>query len=174
MDTSVGRILAALKAKVIEDNTIVGFTCDNGAERYSDSWPYSGYKGELLEGGIRTPIVVRWPGHIRAGAVSQQVMISMDSLPTLIAATSQPVSSKKFDGENLLGVLSDQEAEKPRTLFWRFNQGEQAAVRQGAWKYFKVDGEEWLFNLRHNPRERAQLIALYPQKFTELKALWKN
>ncbi|GAB3114358.1 sulfatase-like hydrolase/transferase [Pseudomaricurvus hydrocarbonicus] len=172
MDSSVGRILAALKAKGIDDNTIVVFTSDNGAERYSDTWPYSGNKGELLEGGIRTPIIIRWPGHIKANSLSDQVMVSMDFLPTLVAATGTPVEEDKYDGINLLEVLTGKAPQRNRTLFWRFNKGDQAAVRQGDWKYFRADGQEWLFNVTEYPRERAQLKDKYPEKFRELKALW--
>ncbi|WP_317928498.1 sulfatase [Halioxenophilus sp. WMMB6] len=173
MDSGVGRILAALKEKGLEDNTIVVFTSDNGAERYSDTWPYTGNKGELLEGGIRTPIIIRWPGHIEANTVSTQVMISMDFLPTLVAATGTPVDEKEYDGVNLLGVLTGQAHNLERTLFWRFNAGDQAALRQGDWKFFRADGKEWLFNLRENPRERAQLKDKYPDKFQQLKDAWE-
>ncbi len=174
MDANVGRVLAKLKELGIEDNTIVVFTSDNGGEKYSDTWPYTGYKGELLEGGIHVPIIVRWPGHVEAGTLSKQVMTSMDFLPTLVAATGKPVDDGKFDGENLLDVLTGKATPRERTLFWRFKDGEQAAVRQGDWKYFKADGKEWLFNLEENPHERAQLKEKYPEKFSELRTLWNN
>lgn len=174
MDIGVGRILATLRAKGMEDNTIVVFTSDNGAEKYSDTWPYTGYKGDLLEGGIRTPIIIRWPGHIEAGSTSTQVMVSMDFLPTLAAATGQPVDDAAYDGDNLLDVLTGTSEPRERTLYWRFKNGEQAAVRRGDWKYLRADGEEWLFNLATNPHERAQLKVKFPEQFQALRTLWEK
>ena len=90
MDLQVGRVLQALDANGMAENTIVVFTSDNGGERYSDTWPFTGRKTELLEGGLRIPAVIRWPARIAAGGVSDQVMISMDWLPTLLAAPAPP------------------------------------------------------------------------------------
>ena len=71
-------------------NTIVIFTSDNGGERFSDTWPFIGQKGELLEGGIRVPMFVRWPARIKAGQRSEQVNISMDWVPTLAGRGGHP------------------------------------------------------------------------------------
>ena len=70
MDLQVGRVLKALDANRIASNTIVVFTSDNGGERFSDTWPFTGKKTELLEGGLRIPALIRWPGHIRAGSTT--------------------------------------------------------------------------------------------------------
>ena len=86
LDDNVGRVLAALDERGLAGNTIVVFTSDNGGERFSDIWPFTGKKGELLEGGIRVPMIVRWPGRIAPGSVGEQVMASMDWMPTLLAA----------------------------------------------------------------------------------------
>ena len=86
MDLQIGRVLQALDANGVAENTIVIFTSDNGGERYADTWPFTGRKSELLEGGLRIPAVIRWPGHIPPGSASEQVMIGMDWLPTLAAA----------------------------------------------------------------------------------------
>src|SRR5690606_18423021 len=86
MDAGVGNLLAALERTGMATNTIVLFTSDNGGERFSDTWPFIGQKGELLEGGIRVPMLVRWPARIQAGSRSEQVNISMDWVPTLLAA----------------------------------------------------------------------------------------
>ena len=174
MDHGVGRIMTALKAKGIDSNTIVVFTSDNGGERYSDNWPFSGVKGELLEGGIRTPIIVRWPGHIAAGGRSAQVMLSMDFMPTLLAATGRPYDGAALDGMNLLPVLRGAQPPVARTVYWRFKAGDQAAVRQGDWKYLRVGGKEHLFDVARDPRERAELKARHPEKFAELRQLWEE
>ena len=86
MDLQVGRILQALDANGMAENTIVVFTSDNGGERYSDTWPLTGGKTELLEGGLRIPAGSAGRPRIAADGVSDQVMISMDWLPTVLAA----------------------------------------------------------------------------------------
>ena len=86
MDRQVGRVLQALDAQWHAGNTIVIFTSDNGGERFSDTWPFTGEKTELLEGGLRVPALVRWPARIPPAAASEQVTITMDWLPTLLAA----------------------------------------------------------------------------------------
>jgi arylsulfatase A-like enzyme len=88
MDVQIGRVLQALEDSAIARDTIVVFTSDNGGERYADTWPFTGRKTELLEGGLRIPAIVAWPGHISAGRVSEQVTANMDWLPTLVAAAS--------------------------------------------------------------------------------------
>jgi arylsulfatase A-like enzyme len=89
LDVNIGRVLQALDASGLASNTIVVFTSDNGGERFCDTWPFTGMKMELLEGGLRIPSIMRWPGRIAAGAVSEQVMITMDWMPTLLAAALQ-------------------------------------------------------------------------------------
>jgi arylsulfatase A-like enzyme len=86
MDLQIGRVLQALDLFGGAPNTMVIFTSDNGGERYSDTWPFTGRKTELLEGGLRVPALIRWPGHLPCGVVSEQVTIGMDWVPTLLAA----------------------------------------------------------------------------------------
>ena len=86
MDMQIGRVLAALEENGINRDTIVIFTSDNGGERFSDTWPFTGKKMELLEGGLRIPAIMSWPARIAAGRVSEQVTVNMDWLPTLLAA----------------------------------------------------------------------------------------
>lgn len=170
LDESVARILEALDRNGMTRNTIVVFTSDNGGERYSNTWPLIGYKGELLEGGIRVPMIVRWPGHIPAGSVSQQVTISMDTMPTFLAAAGANGPARS-DGINVLPQLTGAKAVE-RTLFWRFNAAHQEAVREGDWKYLKVGGKEHLFNVRLDPRERAEKKDVNPEILERLKAKW--
>src|SRR5262245_58504694 len=86
MDVQIGRVLAALEANRLLDDTIVVFTSDNGGERFADTWPFTGRKTELLEGGLRIPSIVAWPARLPKDRASDQVAISMDWLPTLVAA----------------------------------------------------------------------------------------
>ena len=78
MDLQIGRVLAALDANRMRDNTIVVFTSDNGGERFADTWPFTGRKTELLEGGLRIPAIVSWPARLPKGRTTEQVAISMD------------------------------------------------------------------------------------------------
>lgn len=173
MDASIGRVLAALQAAKLDQDTIVVFTSDNGGERFADVWPFVGYKGELLEGGIRVPAMVRWPGRIAAGSTSQQVLTSMDWLPTLLAAAGgQQDPASPSDGENLMGQLTGTSDDFSRRLFWRYKANEQSAVRDGDWKYLQLGGREHLFNLAQDQRERANLMLREPEIFAALKAAY--
>ena len=173
MDQNVAKVLAALERTGKADNTIVVFTSDNGGERFSETWPFIGHKGEVLEGGIRVPILMRWPGHIAPGTLSDQVMASMDFLPTFLTMAGGDVANAgKFDGVDLSAQLTGKVAPMPRTLFWRFKANEQAAVRQGDWKYVKIGGKEHLYNLADDEHERAERAGAEPAKLAELKGLW--
>jgi len=172
LDANIGRVLQALADQGMAEDTIVIFTSDNGAERYSNTWPLVGYKGELLEGGIRVPMIVRWPGRIRPGSVTDQVAISMDTVPTFLAAAGAGIPAY-LEGRNLLPQLLGEAAPAERTLYWRMRANDQAAVRQGDWKYLRIGGKEHLFNVRLDPRERAELVDVHPDVVKELKAKWE-
>ena len=174
LDSNIGRVLQALDVQGLAGNTIVIFTSDNGGERFSKIWPFSGMKGELLEGGLRVPSIVRWPGRVAAGSVSEQVMISMDWMPTLLAAAgAQADPAYPPDGENLLPTLSGRPVPHPRKLYWRFKAGGQRAVRDGDWKYLRIAGNEFLFDLDKDPRERANLKDRHKDVFERLKNDWE-
>lgn len=173
LDTAIGRVLKTLDKEKLSKNTIVIFTSDNGGERFSDTWPFTGQKTELLEGGIRVPGIIRWPAAIKGGKVSEQVAITMDWLPTLVAAAGgSPDPAYPSDGENLLPILLGSTAEKPRTLFWRYKGNSQRAIRSGDWKYLKIANNEFLFNLKEDVRERANYAETNPDVFKQLKARW--
>jgi arylsulfatase A-like enzyme len=175
LDESIGRVLKTLEQKGLAENTIVVFSSDNGGERFSKTWPFAGQKTELLEGGIRVPGIVRWPGKIKAGQVSDQVAISMDWLPTLLAAAStEPAASHAPDGQNLRPVLLGESKPVVLTLFWRYKANAQRAVRAGDWKYLKLNGNEFLFDLSKDQRERANLARKFPDKLADLKQQWEQ
>jgi arylsulfatase A-like enzyme len=175
MDRQIGAILAALARSGQADNTIVLFTSDNGGERLSNTWPFTGKKGELLEGGIRVPALVRWPGHIRPRTVSQQVMIHMDWLPTLLAAAgTSPDPAAPSDGMNLLPLLTAKAGVQSRTLYWRYKANAQRAVRDGDYKALKIGGNSYLFNVADDPLERSDLKAKYPEIYRRLTDEWSN
>lgn len=168
MDAQIGRILSKLEELGLADNTIVIFTSDNGGERYSNTWPFSGKKTELLEGGVRIPAIVRWPGHIAPGTVSEQVIISMDWFPTLLdIAGIAPDPQYPSDGMNLSGIFAGQ-APVSRTLYWRYLNMAQEACRSGNWKYLKILDNSFLFNVVDDPLERANMKDRRPDIYQDL------
>ena len=172
MDHQVGRVLQALDVTGQADNTIVIFTSDNGGERFSDTWPFSGVKTELLEGGLRVPAVMCWPARLRAGTTCDQVMATMDWLPTMLAAAgAEPDSAYPLDGMDLLPVLHGTPA-TPRILFWRYKANEQAAMRDGPYKYLKLRNNTFLFDVVQDPRERANLKTRLPEVYARMTAAW--
>jgi arylsulfatase A-like enzyme len=170
MDEGIGRIFEALRASGVADNTLTVFTSDNGGERFSDNWPFVGEKMDLLEGGIRVPLLAHWPAVIPPGRVTEQIAITMDWPATFLAAAG--VAAHKdypLDGLDLLPLLADPSRTTPRELFWRMKHREQRACRVGTWKYLSVDGIEYLFDLSKDARERANLIKRYPERLAELR-----
>jgi arylsulfatase A-like enzyme len=175
LDVNIGRVLEALDVHGMAANTIVVFTSDNGGERFSMTWPFTGMKSELLEGGLRIPAIVRWPGRIPAGSVSDQAMITMDWLPTLVAAGgTRPDPAYPPDGEDLAPALAGSAASHPRKFYWRFKAGAQRAIRDGNWKYLRIAGNEFLFDVVEDPRERANLKDRYRDVFDRLKHDWET
>ncbi len=175
MDVQVGRVLQALEDNGIAENTIVVFTSDNGGERFSDTWPFTGRKTELLEGGLRIPVVFRWSARVKPGLVSQQVNISMDWLPTLLAAAGgSPDPVYPSDGMNLLPTLTQDAAPVPRKLFWRYKANAQRAARDGDWKILKINENTFLFNIADDPMERANLRERYRDIYDRMVSEWND
>lgn len=175
MDEGIGLLMNTLDELGLSDNTIVVFTSDNGGERFSDNWPLVGGKMDLTEGGIRVPYVVRWPAKIAPGSVSDQTIITMDWVPTLLAAAGvQFENTMQFDGINLLPYLSDPAKVDDRILFWRMNHKRQKAALRGRWKYLEVDGHQYLFNVEIDSRERANQIIKEPAIMKSLKDSWEE
>ena len=169
MDMQVGRVLKALADGKVANSTMVVFTSDNGGERFSDTWPFTGKKTELLEGGLRIPALLRWPGHIRAGSTTDQVGITMDWMPTFLAAAgAAPDPAFPLDGMNLLPQIAQAAAPVSRRLYWRYHFNSQRAMRDGDMKYLKIAGNEFLFNVADDPLERANLKARQPDVFKRM------
>ena len=162
MDEGIGRLLREL-----DERTIVVFTSDNGGERYSDSWPLVGGKMDLLEGGIRVPYIVRWPGN----RVAAQLAITMDWVATFLdAADVAAHPDYPLDGRSLL------KPQQNRELFWRMKFRSQKAMRSASWKWLSIEGNEFLFDLSRDARERANLAAQQPGTLAELRrsyAVWE-
>lgn len=174
MDWQIGRILNALQRLGMQRDTIVVFTSDNGGERFSKNWPFSGRKSELLEGGLRIPAIIRWPGKVQRGGTSDAQIMSMDWLPTLLAAAGGSAHPAfPSDGLDILPALSGG-ALPQRPLFWRFKHLDQSAVRLGNWKYLKIKDNEFLFDVVADPMEMANLKGRRPDIFADLKQRYER
>ncbi len=171
MDEAVGKIMEAVNNENMASNTMVIFTSDNGGEEFADMGIYAGNKAALQEGGIREPAFVRWPGVIAAGSITKQLAITMDWTATILAvahAKSDPAFA--LDGINLLPICTGKKKIVDRTFYWRlFQDKKQKAIRQGKWKYFKNENNEFLFNLKDDPGEKNNLQKKYPAVFSRLK-----
>jgi arylsulfatase A-like enzyme len=174
LDAGVGRVLRALEDAGHARTTLVIFTSDNGGERFSYNWPFTGKKFELYEGGIRVPAFARWPGRIPSGRTTEQAAITMDWTATILAAAgAHPHADYPLDGTDLLPVMRGERAAFERTLFWRNDV--QAAARDGRWKYLKVDDKtERLFDLLMDEREQADYSAAHPELFERLKGEYQK
>jgi arylsulfatase A-like enzyme len=140
MDRSIGNILEKLDRTGLRKNTIVIFLSDHGhstEERTNfgggDAGPYRGAKFSLLEGGIRVPCIVSWPGEFPQGEVRDQMATSLDWYPTIAEVCGAKLPDRKLDGKNLLPVIESAEAETQHEIF-HWQQGDQWAVREGTWK----------------------------------------
>ncbi len=181
MDKGIGRILQTLDQFGLDENTVVIFMSDNGANRHGRNTPYSGYKGSLNEGGIRVPCVVRWPGHLSQGKVTDQTALTMDFTASIarIAGTNAP-KDKPFDGIDIINELEQNNLTHGRTLFWRKRRGNQTwrAVRDGSMKYLsRQNGDsltEYLFDLKADPGEKNNLMNSRKDEFKHLKQKLKQ
>lgn len=175
MDDIVGRLMARLRERGLEENTLVFFFSDNGGPGGAASnGPLRGTKWTVWEGGIRVPFLVQWKGRIPPGRVLAQPMIQLDLLPTAIAAAGGRIEPEwKLDGVNLLPLLEGKTTAAPHeALYWRF--GVIWAVRQGDWKLIKghIDQPPRLYNLANDLGEQNDLAAAEPRRVQALQARW--
>jgi arylsulfatase A-like enzyme len=173
MDFQVGRILRFLKARGLERDTVVVFTSDNGGERFSEVWPFNGRKTELLEGGLRIPAIVRWPGLSKPGSTSDAQIMSMDWAPTFLAATGGTAPGFAPDGTDIRSAIGGRRLAE-RSLYWRYKHLTQRAMRRGRMKYLEIAGNSFLFDVVADPMERGNLKARQPAVFAEMKAAWET
>ena len=183
MDLAVGKVLAKLDELGLSDNTIVIFTSDNGGLSTSEGWPTSnlplrGGKGWMYEGGIREPLLVRWPSVVQAGKVIRTPVSSPDFFPTLLdVAGKPPQPDQLLDGVSLLPLLKEGVLPE-RSIFWHYphygNQGGApgSAVRRGNWKLIEwhEDKSVELFDLAVDIGETTNLAAQEPQRVASLQA----
>jgi arylsulfatase A-like enzyme len=198
MDDAIGRVLAKLRDCGIEEDTLIFFLSDNGgplgsAWNGSSNGNLRGQKGDLLEGGVRTPFLVQWKAKLPAGRTYDRPVISLDLVPTCVAAGGGEVKAEwKLDGVDLLPYLTGKNDKAPHDpLYWRFHfppKNEPVfkyAVRQGDWKLVKeaerhpergFTGKTWvrLYNLAVDPGETSDLREKEGARARALEALWQR
>ncbi|MDE1948224.1 MAG: sulfatase-like hydrolase/transferase [Burkholderiales bacterium] len=173
MDEGIGRVLAALEKAGVADDTLVVFTSDNGGERFSDNWPLVGGKMDLTEGGIRVPWVAQWPARIAPRGESGQHCLTMDWSATMLDAAGVAAHPDyPLDGVSMLPVLEGS-APFERPMAWRMKHRGQRALRDGRWKYLRVDGHDYLFDIEADERERANRAPLEPERLAAMRAQWE-
>lgn len=181
LDREVGRLLAAIDKAGITNKTVVVFASDNGgiaSVAHMDG--LRGTKGTTFEGGIRVPLIIRWPNQIKPGQVNHQPSATFDLTVSFLNLAGAPPKEMKLDGMDLIQRVIDEKPSKERTLFWRGKRGESTwwAVRNGDLKYVRHrDGDqmqEWLFDLAQDKSEQQNLLEGHPQKAAQLKKQLTN
>ncbi|WP_161604310.1 sulfatase [Roseiconus nitratireducens] len=179
VDESVGRVMATLRDRGIDQETLVIFTSDNGGfAKATSNAPLRANKGSNYEGGIRVPLIMHWPGHASPGRVCSEPVISTDFYPTILAATGQPLRPyQHVDGKNLVPLLKADGSIQRQALFWHYphyNQHPESfpsgVVRCGSWKLIEnyETGEVSLYDLDRDLGETDDLSDRRPDKVAEL------
>jgi len=193
LDNSVGRLLKRLDELKIADNTIVVFFGDNGGlERSAKQTPLRSGKANLYEGGIREPLIVRWPGVIQPGSICSEPVISVDFFPTFLRTLGlESMVKEPVDGTSLLPLLRQSGALNRQAIYWHYPHyhsssiGPCGAVRKGDYKLLEWFDETIcgpgnkfeLYNLKQDIGEQNSLAKKMPEKTSELRELltnWRN
>lgn len=205
VDRSVGRVMEKLNQLGLDDNTLVVFFSDNGGlisrfdkipliaqnsiSYYEDSplkyvassnAPLRGEKGTVYEGGIREPLIVRWPGKIKPGAKSDALVSSIDFYPTFLEVAGAAAPDQVLDGKSLVPTLLKNSYDEERELYWHYpvyhHDVPAGAVRKGDWKLVEnqVTGEVSLYNLEYDISESTDMKEWYPEKADQLHTLLSN
>ena len=179
LDEAIGSILNVLKKHRLEKNTLVVFLNDNGGPLYTgvqSNGPLRLGKGFLFEGGVRVPMIIRWPDVLPSNTAYSNPVMSLDLFPTFCAAAGVELSHLDLDGVDLLPFLREQKTGDPhKHLFWR--NGTNRAVRAGKWKMIKARDHVWLFDLSGDIGERENVAKEHPDVVESLEKaleLWKS
>jgi arylsulfatase A-like enzyme len=175
LDTGIGTVLEKLRTLGLERNTLVIFTSDNGGTHVSNE-PLRGKKGGYYEGGIRVPMIVRWPGVVAAGQTCDVPVVNLDFYPTFLAVARAPAPSSPLDGESLLPLLHQTGALRRDAVFWHFPgyldgpvpRGRDpvfrtrpvSVIRKGDWK-LHLFHEEWLLDGKRGRIATNRSVELY-------------
>lgn len=183
LDDGVGKVIEALDANGLSEDTLVIFLTDHGGDPVygGNNLPYRGDKATLFEGGLRVPCIMRWPGKIEAGNASEVVCSSLDLFPTFCSLAGIASDESRLDGRNLSSVMIEGIGWSDRMLFWELGvhaelgRNPWSAVRSGDWKYLQTpDDGEFLFNVAKDPYEKRNLMRIEPDRFKDLRALRDN
>ncbi|MCP5535506.1 MAG: sulfatase-like hydrolase/transferase [Akkermansiaceae bacterium] len=188
LDYALGQVMDTLEKNGLANNTLLIFTSDNGpegsAKKGGSTGGLSGRKRDDLEGGIRVPGIVRWPGHIKPGTVSSVPVIGSDIFTTVLEAAGVPIpTDRTIDGASMVPAFSGMPVKRSVPLFWRTHVSDpscRVAVRVGDWKLVANDAMDkfQLFNIGEDPGEQKNLAEAMPEKLDELKKLmqetWKD
>ena len=177
LDSGVGKILEYLSENRLDKKTVVMFFSDNGgAASVANNGIYSGHKGQVYEGGIHVPCMIRWPGKIAPNTTSEQISISFDLSRSIINLSGVNTSELRLDGYDIVNHLAREKDDFERTLFWRKKRGVgvDKAIIDGAYKYLIVltndtITDQKLFRLKDDPSELNDLLVTHPEKANELK-----
>jgi len=173
MDAAIGQVLRFLADNDLEKDTIVIFFSDNGGGGAADNSPLRGAKGQMFEGGIRVPCIVRWPGKVPAGVTSDEFLTSLEIFPTLCAATdSKSPPGVILDGFDMLPVLQGKIKSPRKEMFWqrRLDKG----ARVGHWKWVESARGNGLFDLSKDLAEKNDLSKERPDILAKLKNRFQN
>lgn len=192
LDDTIGKLMAKLEELKLVENTIVVFTSDNGGlhvpelnhKRITHNTPFRAGKGYVYEGGLRIPLIVRWPGHVPAGKVTAEPVLNTDWIPTLLELAGQPAPAG-LDGVSFAAGLTGRGAYPVRNFFWHFphydNQGGRpsGAVRDGPWLLveFYDETKVELYNLADDigeTRDLANLVALRAANMRAALDAWRK
>ncbi len=188
LDDYVGELLAKLKELGIEKNTIVIFASDNGPhleagadpDYFNSNGELRGYKRDMYEGGIRTPMLVRWPAKVKPGTTSDHISAFWDILPTLAEITGAD-APQDIDGVSFLPTLLGKTQKQHEYLYWEFHeQGGKMAVRMDNWKAVKLNvnkvpqGDTELYDLSSDPGETNNVAASNTEIVLKMEALMKE
>ena len=186
VDESVGRVMKKLEDLGVADNTVVIFMSDNGGLSTSAGWPTSNVplragKGWLYEGGIREPMIIKWPGVTKPNTVSSEVVTSTDFYPTMLEMAGLPLRQEQHsDGISLVPLLKGEGSLDRKAIYWHFphygsttGSSPSAAVRSGNYKLieFYEDDRIELYDLKKDIGEKHDLSAKMPEKAAELKKM---
>lgn len=186
LDFALGKVMEALEAEGVSDNTLIIFSSDNGPVPGSggDSGGLRGNKRSDFEGGIRVPFLAKWPGHIEPGSVSDIPVIGTDIFATVLDIVDIPVpTDRTIDSVSLVPVFAGKPVERPIPMFWRTHvspAGDRVAMRVGDWKIVADDTmtKFHLFNVQKDWQEKENLAGTMPEKTEEMKSLlfqtWKK
>lgn len=184
MDKGIGILLSTLEQLNLEQETIILFFSDNGGTKIANNGILSGYKGQVYEGGIRVPCIIRWPGKIAENSLSDQTAISFDLTNSLIKLSGCNIQDLKSDGYDIISHITQKRKDFDRSLYWRIKRDNKVrkAVRVGDFKYLvELENDtvidEKMFNIKNDPSEQDDLLKIIPKEKERLRKdlfRWEN